>query len=98
MHDDDKLPPFTPQVVVKLGELIKATMSESRVTYLAPDGDIRRGTLRHGLWTAEGGYQRASEISDDTHLRVTLDTGLEVWLPLGRLIRLFGDSELMLEW
>ena len=98
MHDDKKLPPFSPQVIVKLGELLKATMSESRVTYLDDSGDVRRGTLRHGLWVSGGAIQSGNEVNDDTCLRIATDYGGEIWLSLGYLTRKFLDSELMLEW
>ena len=98
MHDDDKaLPPMTPQVIVKLGELLKATMSESRVTYLDQHDEIRRGRLRHGLWQHDGSYQPGQVVTDNTHLRITHGTGLEAWISLAYLTRKFLNSELMLE-
>lgn len=99
MYNNDRtLPPMTPGEIVRLGELLKAAMTESRVTYLDQQDEIRRGTFRHGLWQYDGSPQLGQAVANNSHLRITLDSGFDVWMSLAYLTRKFLNAELTLKW
>lgn len=88
--------PLSAADLVTMAELVSATQEESRVRWTDDEGEtVRSGTLRTGTWNADGQPQRYDDVRD-AHVRITTDTGAEIFRPLADLARLRTNAQLYL--
>lgn len=69
-------------------QLADAIAEEAHLVWQRPDrDDITEGTLRHGVWTADGQLAPAGADPRDGHVRVTTRTGSDMWVPFDELVQ-----------
>ena len=81
--------------IVAANDVIEALMRGSPVTFLDEEDREWRGTMRNGLVAADGTRAGGGEITEDTHVRITVGV-TEITRPFFELVRLRAARNL--EW
>lgn len=86
---------LSPRHVLSLAKVVEAVHGHRKVRWVNPDGEIRQGTLR-GFTSDDSGAHFAGEDIRDSHVRITLVQGGDVWVETEEMAGLYEEGSLAL--
>lgn len=75
-----------------LTRIYDAMSGEERVKWVGDDGEIREGTVRHYFYRQDG---TTTHIIGGSHVRVTMLSGLDVYLKLEEMMQMYDRADLV---